>query len=489
MLTYIIQLTLIWSILLLLFEFFYKRTPYYTANRIYLISAMLLGIFLPLISISLPGSANTTPGRVLNVIQDGVEYAGNTLNAPEAAGNNKAFSYDQWLYAIYGAGAVFMLLLSIKEIVLILRKAIYGKYQLAEGRKIFSTGKIHAPFSFMGWVFISDVSHYEKEDLSYILKHESAHNKRRHWLDVIIMQLITIVFWFHPLVWYFRHLLKMEHEYEADTLAASGDNYHYGHFLLQQALLKGTPSIAHSFHYSPIKNRITMLTRNHKLNKGWKYFAVVPALLCCTLIMAKSADRNQRIRVGDKTTFKGNDFYWIGGAVDSTPVADPVTNDMTWIVTQKMPEIQKMNSDSIYNEYSLDITTSSVKPQFRYQQQSIHDYLKDRLKKTLKQLPDSLSRIDMNNVVLDKNGKVVYFDIISSYVKKGSKNGTTGEFFSSSLENDPTLLNALDKIIEDSPAWMPGIINGKSVPCFLAHGAVIEFKPTVYVIQSIAPVK
>jgi len=478
MAAYLIKVTLIWALLLILYEALYRKSRAFTLNRLYLLLALLAGALLPLVPISLGGGTASGGGRILLVLEERVQKAGSTLaTMQEHQPGHNPFRYELLLAGLYSAGALVMLALSLKEVVLILRKAVYGNYEIVAGHRLFNTGRIHAPFSFMGWIFIGNARQYEARELNFILVHEDAHNRRKHWLDMIILQLFTTLFWFHPLVWRIRHLLRLEHEYEADALAAGDDAYHYGHFLLQQALLKGTPSIAHSFHYAPIKNRIAMLTNPKPGNARWKYLAVIPAVLCCTLLMARSAASNDRIKTGNKVTFKGNDFYWSSPVVDSIEVMDPIAGKTLIVANEQPPAIVKMNKDSVYNDEMLNKSISGVGPQFRYQQQSIHDYLKQRFGELVKQIPDSLSRIQVDNIVLDEKGRVVYYDITATYVRAKDKSKPDDLYFSSAEQNSPRHLEVMDKILSESPAWMPGIINGKAVPVFLSTGALIEFKP------------
>jgi hypothetical protein len=355
-------------------------------------------------------------------------------------------------------------ILCIREVVLILRKAIYGHFKTINGHRIFSNKHVHAPFSFMGWVFISNPEDYSEQELNYILKHEDAHNRRKHWLDMILMQLVFIVFWFHPLVWRYRYLLKLTHEYEADHIAAESDTYTYGHFLLRQTLLKGTPAIAHSFHFSPIKNRIAMLTSFRKNNK-WKYALALPVLLGCTMLFAKSTDNNQRVRVGDVTTYKGHRFYWEKDGIDSIQVMDPTTRETTWIVTKREGKIYKMDNDSVYsNEDEMIIQT-----QFRSNNQGFHEYLHNKFISVFPKIPDSIVAIGVSNIVIDEKGRVSYYDM---------RCRTKGNVYDLSLADSPFAQygKTIERMINESPDWLPAIYKGKNINV-LFGGFSVYFRP------------
>lgn len=475
---YLLKVTLIWSILLLCFELLYKKSPYYKTNRLYLLATLVLGLVLPLLPVTIPIAA--TPGGNTNTI---VRFNNQLqqLNVQQEIPKDRAvpFNYTLLFAWLYGTGAAIMLLVSIYDIVLILRKAIYGSYQIYAGHKIFNTGKAHAPFSFFGWIFIGRPEEYTDAELVFILKHEDTHNNNRHWLDILIMQCFIVVFWFHPLVWRIRHLLKLQHEYEADQSAAGADAYSYGHFLLQQTLMSAPHAIAHSFHYSPIKLRIKMLTQSRN-KRPWKYLALVPALLGCTLLMARSDNNDQKNRVGDRTTYAGNTFDWKKQPTDSVKLKDPVSGKRYTVREVAPPQIISMNGAKVYHEDSLKFGVS-VMAQFRHNGQSIHEYLKGKLLEQVGTVPDNLDRIDLANMVVDERGKIVYYDLVVTYRQPDA----FSSYVNNNVIDDPKYAGIIAKIIKESPDWLPGMMDAKPVPVFFANGSSLIFKMEVRAFRAV----
>ncbi len=449
---YLLKVTLVWTLLLVCFELLYKRSPYYRVNRLYLVLTLVLGLVLPALPLTLPATVTGNPqtitlSRVVQPLQQ--------LEAKPViqAMNTGQAGWGFWLKIIYYTGALVVLCFSLYDVLLIFRKAIYGNYLVFQGHKIFNTGKHHAPFSFFGWIFIGRPEVYSEAEIGFILKHEDAHNNSLHWLDVLILQCFLVVFWFHPLVWRIRHLLKLQHEYEADHYAAGDDAYTYGHFLLQQTLLKAPHPIAHSFHYSPIKNRIAMLTQKGKMNT-WKFMALVPALMGCTLLMARTNDTGQRVRTGDITTYRGNTFDWLRNTVDTILVEDPATKEIQKIWTRSNPQIISMNGTEVRPESSFTGVTTAIIPQFRYNNESIHEYLKAKLVAHMGAIPDSLLRIDLVNMVISAEGKTVYYDVTVTYRTNNPAIGATGapsgaapEYYSRVVAQDEVYTPVIDKII------------------------------------------
>jgi hypothetical protein len=449
---YLIKVSLIWGIFLLLFLLLYKRNIHFRLNRILLLSGLLLGIILPLFSLNvLPANYPAAAIRNINyALQRVGTPAGPVASEGEGTGIMTAI-----LIFVYLLGTAVFLLLNIKEMLSIIRMAAYGTGRLKQGYLFFSTDKVHAPFSFMGWIFISRPDQYEVQELDYIIRHEAAHNRSRHWLDVLILQSILLVFWFHPFLWVYRYFLKQQHEYEADAIASEGHAYEYGHFLIRQVLLKGTPAIAHSFHFSPIKNRIAMLTNNRKANK-WKYLAVVPVLLCCGILIAKSASDTRKVKTGNVTVFKGNKFYWMDMPVDSILVEDAVTHERVWTIAKRDPSIVKVNKDSTDRDNLDNFTNNGLQ---------IAGYCIAEFGKQAKALPDSLEGLKISNLVIGADGRILYYD--ADWVWGGSQKEVT----------DPYFTTLIDDIMERSPAWSSAQKGKSNRPAYVEMGFVIPLKP------------
>ena len=64
--------------------------------------------------------------------------------------------------------------------------------------------------------------------MEVIMNHEREHIQQRHWLDLLLVELMCIVQWFNPFAWIYVHLVRQNHEYLADeqAFAAYGRSGH-----------------------------------------------------------------------------------------------------------------------------------------------------------------------------------------------------------------------------------------------------------------------
>ncbi len=458
---YLLKITLAWSLFLLLFEALYKSSGKFTFNRIYLLLSIAAGLLLPLVQ--LPGNTPAVITASQNIYPAAMLPVAHVAAIIDTKSNSAIELQHPGIGLIlgifYGMGALVVALKYLLANDGIFRLINRGERRIINGRKVIVTGLVHAPYSYMGWIFLTDPAAYTAGELSKIILHEAAHNDKKHGLDLLLLQVLCIVFWWHPLVWRYRYLLQLQHEYEADDIAAGNDAYGYGHFLIRQILLNGVPSPAHSFHFSPIKNRISMLTKKqHRKSGAWKYLFLVPATLGCTFLMAKTAGNEYRVRQGNVTTYIGNAFKWRQSVLTSVATIKEGGKSYTG---SKSESIYEMNGEPVYqNEYLKEPAS------FGSNEMAYSDYLRKEFEKQRKNLPDSLTAVILSNLVIDKEGRAVYYDLRAVRpVHKYLQN-----IYHPYGDQEPVLNAIMDKIIRQGPRWKPAMFDGRAVNSVIKLG-------------------
>lgn len=175
-------------------------------------------------------------------------------------------------------------------------KQIQGRFKL-----IYSSTADSA-FSFFRFIVLPTKLHTKDEQI--ILQHEKIHAKKWHSIDVLLLELVKIFFWFHPVIYLLKHELIQQHEFEIDRLLITQstskniitqnnqdtqkfDIIQYGNLLIQQAQqIPVQLSLTNNFNHSLIKNRIQMMTKQKSKNiQLLRYVLLVPLLgLICTLM-------------------------------------------------------------------------------------------------------------------------------------------------------------------------------------------------------------
>ena len=117
-----------------------------------------------------------------------------------------------------------------------------------------------------------------------VFRHELFHIEQKHSLDVVYMELLTIIFWINPFLHLIKKEIKVIHEFLADQFAVTqSKNWEYAELLLMQSL--GTQHhLANPFFYNQIKRRIAMITSSQKTS--YQYLRKIMVLPVATIVVA-----------------------------------------------------------------------------------------------------------------------------------------------------------------------------------------------------------
>lgn len=303
MIVFLLKLTVTWGLFALLFATLLRRETFFHANRFYLLGTATAGIFLALPVDWFAGLTDKASLAVLTlpvatVVWQQAEEATNLWNRQGLL----------WMAYLMGAGLTFLRMLwGLSRLYLMAKE---GKRQrLPDGCVLVTTAAARVPFSFFHWVFVpvNEPEYSGNYATKAMLDHERAHVRGWHSADVLFMELLCIVFWFHPLAHWYRRTLRTVHEYLADAEASGqSDKKQYGLLLIRQAQSGVSLVCVNHFFQSPLKQRLIMLTKNASpVLRSWKYGLMLPLLTMLFPLTRQMPVREQ----GDARAQKMKDVY------------------------------------------------------------------------------------------------------------------------------------------------------------------------------------
>jgi hypothetical protein len=148
------------------------------------------------------------------------------------------------------------------------------------------------PHSFFRYIFVNS-SDYKNGNIDHeLLVHESTHCIQYHSIDILIIELVNIAFWFNPLILIFKKAIQLNHEYLADCkVLLNFDLKDYQKTLIGHVFRNNSIFLASNFNYSLTKKRLIMMTKNNSKSKAIiRKIAVMPVFLILTIILACSKD-------------------------------------------------------------------------------------------------------------------------------------------------------------------------------------------------------
>ncbi|MDN3491265.1 M56 family metallopeptidase [Winogradskyella bathintestinalis] len=304
MLYSIFQIMVFQALFLLVYDLFLKRETFFNCNRAYLMITSILSVVLPFVKfpelktmatkdmvIHLPEVFIGTKTPSISDIQI-AEQAGIILEQPQT---------PIWQIIIVTGIAIATLIFLIK-----IAGLYYTKHKNPKRWQgnvlVISLIKSSAAYSFFNMIFLGErISETAKPT---IYKHELVHIKEYHTIDLLVFELLRIVFWFNPMVYLFQNRIKELHEYVADAKASkqSGKADYYTS-LLNQVLDVNQVSITNTFFKkSLIKKRIAMLqkSKSKQLNLI-KYALLIPMVF--GMLIYTSTDIRALQKVDSQDTF------------------------------------------------------------------------------------------------------------------------------------------------------------------------------------------
>lgn len=354
------------GIILALFGMIYhiclQKETFYRFNRFFLLFGMGIALLLPLYSVHYIVEVGTDLSAFLI---EGIDY-------PEAVttGTNEDSALLQLCYrflpVIYITGISVLIifrLFGFLHLLFAIRKnetKQYSNYNLIE------SSDFQGAFSFFRYIFISgQLQEYEKR---IILKHEETHVRQKHWIDLVFINLLNLLWWFNPVIWLYEKAIRNNHEYLADQAVLTDHKQtEYQKTLVNQWFKVPVFPITNSFSYSNNLKRLSMMKKNTS-NPVKQLFALIaiPALALFLWAFAEPEYVAKATQPETVTIHSDDSIQMTGYRMDNpktnpdTPLEKPLIIIDGTKTDKEIKEIEKMDPAQIHemcvlkDEFALD---------------------------------------------------------------------------------------------------------------------------------------
>lgn len=286
--SYLLRSVISGGILTAYYWFVLRNRKFHHYNRFYLLSAIMIGLFVPFLNF-----------RLFNVDQPHYEPVNGLLSiiSPDAPVDKPVFQFS-WLWVLFTGSALVSavlllnLLLKIGRIYRLRRQ--YAPVKM-KGYYFIETDLEQAPFSFFNNLFWRKDISLEDPDGKNIFKHELTHIRERHTYDKLFSQIIVCIFWMNPFYWIIQRELNLIHEFIADEKSIhEGDTVSFAHMMLQAHNEGRYLDPSHMFFNSSIKRRLIMITTSKKTTLSYlRRIMVLPVTLLVFVLFSFSIARAQ----------------------------------------------------------------------------------------------------------------------------------------------------------------------------------------------------
>ena len=380
-----------------------EKETFHRLNRILILGCLIMSFAIPLVHFT--GGTNPTVDMVRQAVQ-----------LPEVLINGNANEQSVWSWAdimtcIYIIGVVAIFLMTVVQTAsLILRLRKCEHITDNRGNTIVLTDCATSPFCLFHYIVMSRDDYANNR--SYILTHEQEHIRLGHCIDLIILQVATIIQWFNPFVWLIGKNMKAIHEFEVDeaVLNKGIDATQYQQFLVIKAVGNRLQPFANNLNKESLKRRIIMM--NQKRSNRWMMLKALFIIPVATLAVSVFASNT-----GVST---------VTGEAVRTANALPTTNMQTQQSATKAYEVVE------------------VMPKFKGGESAMMEFLMMNMK-----YPQAA-------VKAKQQGRAIVGFVVR-------KDGTVSDVQITKSAGHAVLDKEAMRVVKSMPAWEPGKQKGKPV--------------------------
>lgn len=283
MISYLLKFSACLAVFMLFYKFFLEKESFHKFKRGYLLVILMISAIIPLItfityveiaSIEIPAynSEIATPPYV-----------------PEHMLEGPAKLWSIILWSIYLIGVLVFTIRFGMNLSNILKRIKHNpKFKNHSVIHVLLNDLVH-PHTFLNYIFLNKSKYEAHEIPEEVLLHEEIHAKQKHALDILFIEILQILFWFNPLIYFIKKDIKLNHEFLADqaVLNHGFELKNYQNTLLAFSSNATEPQLANAINYSSIKKRFTVMKTHTSKHIIWVRSLVLLPLLA-TLIYSFS---------------------------------------------------------------------------------------------------------------------------------------------------------------------------------------------------------
>ena len=196
----------------LIYFLFLRNERYFRLKRYYLVAGILVSFIFPLFTFHYQ----------VEIAAPGISYRGivpsdsGTVSGVQQIVQDKNFDIRYLFLVLYLSGVLFLIFKAVRNTRILLKTIKKTKIDYRNRAKLVRTTEFKGSFSFFNYVFINPS--VDEKELDVIMNHELVHVNEKHWLDLILVEILRLVQWINPFVWIYTRFIKQNHEYIADEM-------------------------------------------------------------------------------------------------------------------------------------------------------------------------------------------------------------------------------------------------------------------------------
>ncbi len=287
---YLLKSAAILAILFIFYKSVLENTSAHNFKRAYLLGSLLVSFLIPFITFtSYVESSPIIPNYSEGVSQMSYTEIEQTINY-----------WPFILGTIYGLGVLFFSMKFIRNLFGLIRKIKRNpKFRNRSFINVLLTETV-IPHTFFSYIFLNKMQFELGEIPKEVMLHEETHSRQKHSYDVLLVEILQIIFWFNPLFYFLKESIKLNHEFLADraVLNTGAEPSEYQNILLTYTSILVTSSLANSLNYSSIKKRFTIMKTHTSKRAIWFRSLLILPLLSILIYGFSTKEALSELKIG-----------------------------------------------------------------------------------------------------------------------------------------------------------------------------------------------
>ena len=271
MILYLIKSTLCLTLFYVVYKMVLESENMHFYKRIYLLSSLLFSFIVPFIVFET--QTENTVALISKSIQKVV--------LPVAEIKTPTHYSSSLIFIIYTIITAVLMLRFTIHLYQLHKKLKNAKIIKLKDTKIALVEDLIVPHTFGSIIFVN-ISDYQNQNIaSELFTHEMAHVRQKHTLDVLFIEILKTIFWFNPILIFYKKAIQLNHEFLADeTVIVSHQNVSiYQQLLLSKSYIPTNLYLTSNLNsFLKTKKRFIMMTKTTSTNTQWIKKALVAPL-------------------------------------------------------------------------------------------------------------------------------------------------------------------------------------------------------------------
>ena len=253
---------------------FLRRETNFKFLRLFLLGGIFAALTFPLFHIEMDQrSSSPSMGQGIPSYWSPEVVIGEKVTVPKR--NSASPSFRECASAIYFSGLLLGFIYVLIQLAQLIRVIRCSKTYRLHNLHISESTEDKPVFSFFNFIFIGRAHELSTQDKQQVILHESVHAQQWHSLDILLVNLLKVCFWFNPFINNYKNVFIRLHEFEADARTVeTSDADRYCSLLARVALQSSDFKLANHFNNSLTVKRIQMIRATKFKVRQWKLIAL-----------------------------------------------------------------------------------------------------------------------------------------------------------------------------------------------------------------------